>query len=147
LEKMQSEPDISDRVFEMRSDRLRNKSSQIENHDRNGSPAPNVVAQWHQEAERAAYDGSVNAELLMNLQPGQAVVQIPGPFPRGIPIQFPEPTERQGHPALLAASMERWGVPRPSSSATADIQDEPTDDEDSHEQFLQQKPARRPRRR
>jgi hypothetical protein len=121
------------------------------------SDAPNK-SQWHEEALRAAYDSDVHAAMLMNLQPGIAVVQIPGPFPRGIPIQIPKPPERSGNEHLLDDSIERWGVPRHPAPPSDAIEEETWDgipdqpsvaedfDEQRQEQFLQQRPARRTRR-
>jgi hypothetical protein len=108
------------------------------------------VQQWRKEALRAAYDSDVSTELLMNLQPGQAVVQLPGSFPWGIPVTIPLPPERSGNDHLLDDSIQRWGVARTPASTTRAPEEEPSVmedfDEQSHEQFLQQKPPRRTRR-
>jgi hypothetical protein len=114
------------------------------------SPTAEEKQQWRKEALRAAYDSDVSTELLMNLQPGQAVVQLPGSFPWGIPVTIPLPPERSGNAHLLDASIQRWGVARTPASAPSAPEEEPSVmedfDEPSPEQFLQQKPPRRTRR-
>ena len=115
-------------------------------------PTEEEQAQWRREAELAAYARDYCDELLMNLQPGQAVVLIPGAFSKGIPVKIPLPPDRRGNDDLFEYAVERWGVPRVSaytadgvpseeSSATNSFSDE------QHEQFLRQKPKRRPRNR
>jgi hypothetical protein len=115
------------------------------------TPSDEVEAQWRKEAERAAYDSDCSAELLMNLQPGQAVIQIPGDFGHGIPVKIPLPPHRRGNAQLLEYSVERWGVSRTSAGSPRAAEDEPSDtgvfDDEHHEQFLQQKPKRRTRNR